>query len=246
MSYINVIEIIIAIFGLTLTVLSLRLMDGDTVIVLIITSAIALLVSLTSFLLMMRRGSYRTREDEQLKEDAALLGPEDKVMKKTSDGYYLDVNSGDVYAAVESNAEYKNEDDEINNDETCVIFSNYELIGYGELVNTDKSTEKYEIKGLQNTIGRGENCRIKINSKLVSRKHAKVELKREAISVPPYLAIVDLESKNGTSVNGKMLSPYSFVRLHNNDLIKIGDKSFYYHQFELFEEVATKVLEQSI
>ncbi|MDO9546468.1 MAG: FHA domain-containing protein [Pelolinea sp.] len=64
-------------------------------------------------------------------------------------------------------------------------------------------------------IGRDPNCDITISDRQVSRIHAKIELKKDK-----QLCVVDLDSKNGTYVNGDRLD--SPRLLEDGDVIKIA------------------------
>ena len=64
-------------------------------------------------------------------------------------------------------------------------------------------------------IGRDLNCDITISDRQVSRIHAKIEMKKDM-----QLGIIDLDSKNGTYVNGDRLD--STHLLEDGDVIKIA------------------------
>lgn len=66
------------------------------------------------------------------------------------------------------------------------------------------------------TFGRGDNADHKIDSKAVSRRHARIHW---AGVDPPSPEIVDLESKNGISVNGV---PVTRKALDDGDIVAIG------------------------
>lgn len=66
------------------------------------------------------------------------------------------------------------------------------------------------------TFGRGDNCDFKIDSKTVSRRHARVHW---AGVDPPIPEIVDLDSKNGITVNGV---PVHRKVLEDGDEVMIG------------------------
>lgn len=68
------------------------------------------------------------------------------------------------------------------------------------------------------TIGRDVQNDLVINSPLVSRQHAHITRQGEN-----YL-IADLGSSNGTTVNGRQLSPRQPQRLQDRDIIRIGDQ----------------------
>ncbi len=64
-------------------------------------------------------------------------------------------------------------------------------------------------------VGRDFDCDIVINDKTISRKHARLSI------VPGAVRIYDLESKNGTFVNGRRLSDASEVK--SGDLLCFGN-----------------------
>src|SRR5436309_3061215 len=66
------------------------------------------------------------------------------------------------------------------------------------------------------TIGRARECHLVIDHSQVSRVHARLELEHEQI------AIVDLNSTNGTFVNGERLVPGQPRKLRAGDKICLG------------------------
>lgn len=68
----------------------------------------------------------------------------------------------------------------------------------------------------QITIGRDEKNTIQIEDTLVSRFHALVQKVKEAYFIK------DLESTNGTFLNGSPIPQGKYVRLRQGDTIKIG------------------------
>jgi len=66
------------------------------------------------------------------------------------------------------------------------------------------------------TLGRSETCDLLISDNLVSKRHAVIQKIKDE-----YL-IRDLDSKNGTYVNGKRISAKQYVRLKQGDVVKIG------------------------
>ena len=66
------------------------------------------------------------------------------------------------------------------------------------------------------TIGRISANNIIIDDNMVSRRHAVIQKIRNS-----YF-LIDLNSKNGSFVNGKQVPPDKYIRLRGNDLIKIG------------------------
>jgi DNA-binding winged helix-turn-helix (wHTH) protein len=78
----------------------------------------------------------------------------------------------------------------------------------------------------ENIIGRDPDVAVPINSLIVSRRHARIIVNRDSISIE------DLASKNGTLVRGKPVS--GTILLQTGDVIQIGD-------FELVLHVAADV-----
>lgn len=64
------------------------------------------------------------------------------------------------------------------------------------------------------TIGRDSSNLLKIPSPSISRQHARLELDGDQIKV------TDLGSSNGSSINGKTISPSGFLK--DGDLMKLG------------------------
>lgn len=69
------------------------------------------------------------------------------------------------------------------------------------------------------TIGRDKNNDIDVQDKLASRHHAVVQ------KIKSSYFIKDLESTNGTFVNGQKVPKNKFFRLHKNDVVKVGRTS---------------------
>lgn len=80
--------------------------------------------------------------------------------------------------------------------------------------------------GGQALIGRGSDCQIRLDSLRVSRRHALVEERADG------LYLTDLDSKNGTFVNGERIS--GTVKLRHTDTVTISS-----YQIELAEGSVT-------
>jgi pSer/pThr/pTyr-binding forkhead associated (FHA) protein len=87
---------------------------------------------------------------------------------------------------------------------------------------TDKNL--YPLTGLLKQIGRGMDCDIVIADPAVSRLHARLEKSGEG------WVIVDLESRNGTKVNGESVREKI---LNPGDVIQIGGTSL---KFEIDDQ----------
>lgn len=70
------------------------------------------------------------------------------------------------------------------------------------------------------TIGRDETCTLSIDDTAISRRHAEILVEGDTI------VLVDLESRNGTFVNGQRVAGPTLLR--DEDRIRVGT-----HEFEL-------------
>lgn len=87
-----------------------------------------------------------------------------------------------------------------------------------ELLKDGKPKQRIVVKEGESYVGRAEDCKIRIPSSNVSRKHCKLTLKDR------LAFIVDLQSVNGTYVNGEKISKSTILR--EGDLLLIGPISF--------------------
>lgn len=69
-------------------------------------------------------------------------------------------------------------------------------------------------------IGRADECHLRPKSDSISRRHCAI-LRKDG-----NILLVDLKSRNGTSVNDKMLDPAKAKILKNGDRIKVGKLEF--------------------
>lgn len=65
-------------------------------------------------------------------------------------------------------------------------------------------------------VGRAEDCDLKLESKTVSRQHCELKLKSMGLTV------LDLQSRNGTLVNGEAVVPGKRTLIKVGDELKIG------------------------
>ncbi|MCR4316023.1 MAG: FHA domain-containing protein [Planctomycetes bacterium] len=82
-------------------------------------------------------------------------------------------------------------------------------------VNCDGTVFEVELGDKAYVIGRGDDADIKIEEPVASRKHCQIEP-----TVDGFFKIVDLQSRNGTYLNGRKIS--SSV-LREGDVIKVGE-----------------------
>lgn len=81
----------------------------------------------------------------------------------------------------------------------------------------------YHIKNKDTIVGRSENCDVPIpDDNFISKKHCKI------ISTNGFYYITDLFSKNGTTVNERMVNTSI---LKDRDIIKIGDTEIIFYKY---------------
>jgi two-component system cell cycle response regulator len=73
---------------------------------------------------------------------------------------------------------------------------------------------RYPLSGRTITVGRGDNCDVRIPDQSVSRAHARVECAQDGYEV------TDLQSTNGTFVND---TPVMARRLSDGDYVRVGN-----------------------
>jgi len=83
------------------------------------------------------------------------------------------------------------------------------------------SGKVYPVHQNRITIGRSNECNIIINENSISRKHALLERNGN------HLFLVDHNSKNGTLINGKLITPEKRISIKPGDSIKIGNSTMF-------------------
>ena len=96
----------------------------------------------------------------------------------------------------------------------------------GELLATPIPLEQPEV-----TLGRALEAHVRVNDAKASRLHAKITAETDAESGETVFKIRDLNSTNGTLVNGRAITE---APLHHGDKILIGAQLF---RFELLDEI---------
>jgi phosphoserine phosphatase RsbU/P len=89
-----------------------------------------------------------------------------------------------------------------------------------QIVQGPDAGRKYLLDGSVTILGRQADCAICLPAKAVSRQHAQV------VHTPEGYQVEDLESSNGTFVNGARLAPHSLTLLSENDTLEIGPYTF--------------------
>ena len=87
-----------------------------------------------------------------------------------------------------------------------------------EILKDGKPKQRIVVKDGESYIGRADDCKIRIPSSNVSRKHCKITLKDRLAFV------VDLQSVNGTFVNGEKISKSTILR--EGDILLVGPITF--------------------
>ncbi len=67
-------------------------------------------------------------------------------------------------------------------------------------------------------------CQAPDDHPSVSKQHAVIQFRRRMLGteevVIPYL--IDLESTNGTTLNGEAITPGRYIQIHNEDAVRLG------------------------
>ncbi len=88
------------------------------------------------------------------------------------------------------------------------------------VANGSQEGKLINVKHEKFLIGRSDDCHLRPKSESISRRHCAIVHKKGKI------LLLDLKSRNGTEVNGKMLDPTKAKVLKDGDLIKIGKLEF--------------------
>lgn len=86
------------------------------------------------------------------------------------------------------------------------------------VLHGSKRGHELDVKGPHFFIGRGENCHLRAQSDLISRRHCALILDDACVKIR------DLRSKNGTLVNGDPIA--ADVELKTGDKLKVGPLEF--------------------
>jgi len=99
---------------------------------------------------------------------------------------------------------------------------------------------RVEHKGIPFIIGRAPQVDLFIPDPKVSKNHAVIEKRGESYY------IVDLDSKNGTLVNGERLLRPEGVRLEHDDTIQIGETKLKFYRFEGLGDAELQAIQKRI
>ncbi len=84
------------------------------------------------------------------------------------------------------------------------------------ILNGPNAGDSYELKDGTSLVGRGPDNDIQIVEQSLSRKHARILLSGDRF------LIEDLESQNGTQINGHPISSYFQIEIKEGDFISLG------------------------
>lgn len=90
----------------------------------------------------------------------------------------------------------------------------------------DVATDEFLLDKPQINIGRGEDNDIALDDPLVSSRHAVVTIMASAYTGATSITLQDLNSTNGTRVNGKTTHQ---TQLKQGDIVQIGRSVFRFH-----------------
>lgn len=82
-----------------------------------------------------------------------------------------------------------------------------------------------------NIIGRDDSCEVVVRDRFVSRRHARIELSETGAK------LLDEGSRNGLSVNGRIVPPEVGIDLKSGDRVDLGQSHFVYQQLDGSETV---------
>jgi diguanylate cyclase (GGDEF)-like protein len=89
------------------------------------------------------------------------------------------------------------------------------------------------------TLGRALEADIRVNDSRASRLHARIDTERDEATNETQYRLVDLESTNGTILNGKRISQAALLR--DGDKFEVGDQLI---RFEMLDEIDREFQQQ--
>lgn len=173
--------------------------------------------------------TIKLQKKKRLEEKLAL----EKIKEDTEKSIQ---ESEQLLASKEAERELKSKQEQVQKLEEELINAFRQLPRYPTLVAQNGKT--YEITSPFFTIGRSEQCNLQLDNPTLSKQHAGIYfncLPNELTATNTRnFYLVDLESTNGTLLNGKMAqtinAPQEVIQkesiLANNDLIQMGELSF--------------------
>ncbi|RMG56853.1 MAG: FHA domain-containing protein [Gammaproteobacteria bacterium] len=110
------------------------------------------------------------------------------------------------------------------------------------LMHDDVVISEFELGSTTFTIGRALHCNLTIDDPLVSQHHAQIERHDDAPDGSPRYLLRDLNSTNGSFVNGEQVEEHS---LQDRDVLRFGTKHFVFRDERAKEQQKTTRLRKS-
>lgn len=118
----------------------------------------------------------------------------------------------------------KKEDD--FDDEETTFMSSEPLDQKYPFLENAATGERYYVYSVPFTIGKKTTCNLSINSKIVSREHAQI------VSDGQKYFVIDMESKNGTYINGYRIIPMNEIEIKNGQTIIFANEKYIFKKEE--------------
>jgi len=91
------------------------------------------------------------------------------------------------------------------------------------------------------TIGRSRRCDIRIKCDSVSKLHCTVESDITMLGPEPVYILTDLDSRNGTYLNGRRLKPGVAYRMPSGAAVELGDAEFLFVSWSTLHAIANRL-----
>ena len=106
---------------------------------------------------------------------------------------------------------------------TLISVDRENQISYSCKFIDDKSAEIHILEG-DSIMGRENTCEIRINHPLISRKHLAIHEKNNIVQIK------DLDSSNGTYLNGEKITPNRWYILKEMDTLELADYKLWFNR----------------
>ncbi|MEC9281218.1 MAG: FHA domain-containing protein [Bdellovibrionota bacterium] len=160
---------------------------------------------------------------------------EDQEPAEENQEIFYEENQGDEDSPVESfestytKTSHQEEAEEFDDETTAG--GNLQLLNQLRIVYEGRQEDYVKIIGNFWTLGRSDNCDVKLKDSKASRKHIVIKNTKGVFKVK------DLGSSNGSFLNGNQLNPDKEYPLLSGDCIEIGSTKIYFEQKdERFED----------
>ena len=96
------------------------------------------------------------------------------------------------------------------------------VVAWLVVLNGDLKGKDFRIYDGKNIIGSADDCDVVISNQSISAKHCVIRCERNSFNILNFL-ITDLDSANGTFVNGQGVQKYDLI---DDDIIRLGEIEF--------------------